>query len=130
MAGSNTTTLYLRGVPRPLVREAKAAAARRGTTLGRWVSDQLALAVGSSQAAPDAEGLIEDMAWYESNQSLLERTYAGEYVAIVDRAVIDHDSEFERLAQRVFERLGTRSICMPRVGRREVRVRSPRRAKR
>jgi hypothetical protein len=46
------------------------------------------------------------------------------------RAVVDHDTTFDALARRVFARFGTRPICMPRVGRREVRVRSPRRAPR
>jgi heme exporter protein D len=39
---SEQTTLYLRGLPRQLVREAKAAAARRGSTLAALVSDSLA----------------------------------------------------------------------------------------
>jgi hypothetical protein len=129
MAGSNTTTLYLRGVPRPLVREAKAAAAREGHTLARWVSDKLARATGSQAAFDEATTLADDFAWYEANQARLERKYSGDYVAIVDRAVVDHDASFERLAQRIFAKLGARSVCMPRVGRHEVRVRSPRRTK-
>ncbi len=128
MADSQTTTLYVRGVPRPLVREAKAAAAREGRTLGSWVADRLARATGTASQPTGTEELRDDLAWYEANQTRLERKYPGKYVAIVHRAVVDHDVDFQALAQRVFARFGTRSICMPRVGRREVRVRSPRRA--
>ena len=130
MAGSSTTTLYVRGVPRPVVREAKAAAAREGRTLGGWVADRLARATGTSPTASSADQLRDDLAWYESRRAHLERKYAGQYVAIVGRAVVDHDVAFEALARRVFARFGPRSICMPRVGRDELRVRSPRRAAR
>ncbi len=127
MPGSDTTTLYVRGVPRAVAREAKAAAAREGRTLGRWVSDQLARAAGTAAGEPDTGTLRDDLAWYAANAARLERRYAGEYVAIVRHAIVDHGPDFEVLARRVFARFGTRSICMPRVGRREVRVRSPRR---
>ena len=128
MPGPDTTTLYLRGVPRSVVRAAKANAAREGRTLGGWVSDTLARATGAANPAGDADELRDDLAWYASNETRLERQYPGEYVAIVRGALVDHDSDFEALARRVFARFGTRSICMPRVGRCEVRVRSPRRA--
>ena len=127
MAGSNTTTLYLRGVPRPLVREAKAAAAREGQTLARWVSDKLARATGRLTDDEEEPDLSDDFAWYEANQARLEQKHRGKYVAIVNRAVVDHDADFEPLAHRVFAKFGPRSVCMPLVGRREVRVRSPRR---
>jgi hypothetical protein len=124
-----TTTLYLRGVARHVVREAKAAAARAGKPLGRWVSEQLAQVTGAAVRGPSGDSLHAEMMWFEANRRQLEREYAGEYVAIVDQRVIDHDPEFASLAQRMFERFGVRSICMPKVGRGEVRLRSPRRAR-
>jgi hypothetical protein len=127
MAGSDTTTLYVRGVPVRVVRGAKAAAAREGLTLGGWVADRLARAAGARGATGASDALTSDLAWYESNEARLERKYAGEYVAIVGQKVVDHDADFEALAERTFGRYGTRSICMPRVGRDPVRVRSPRR---
>jgi hypothetical protein len=132
MSGSNTTTLYLRGVPRPIVREAKAAAAREGSTLAHWVSERLARATGieAMTSTGNASELRADLAWYEAHQVELERKYPGKYLAIVGEAVVDHDVAFEPLARRVFAKFGQRSICMPCVGRREVRVRSPRRAAR
>ena len=130
MAGSNTTTLYVRGVRRAVVRQAKAAAAREGRTLGGWVTDTLARATGTSPTASRADQLRDDLAWYDAHKARLERRYAGRYVAIVDRTVVDHDVTFETLARRVFAKFGTRSICMTRVGRAELRVRSQRRVPR
>ncbi|HEY3495755.1 MAG TPA: DUF5678 domain-containing protein [Polyangiaceae bacterium] len=129
MAATAKTTLYLRGVPRSVVREAKAAAARDGVTLARWVSDRLAAATGGAARVPAPRiDLQTDLAWYEANRTQLEREYPGEYVAIIDEKLVDHDGEFERLASRVFAKYGARPVCMPRVGRSVVRVRSPRRA--
>ena len=130
MAGPTTTTLYVRGVRRAVVRQAKAAAAREGRTLGGWVTDTLARATGTSATAGGADPLRDDLAWYDAHQARLERKYAGRYVAIVGRTVVDHDIAFEALARRVFAKFGTRSICMPRVGRAELCVRSPRRVPR
>jgi hypothetical protein len=127
MAEAETTTLFLRGMPRRLVREAKAAAARDGTTLARWVSERLARAAGAPAAGPDELG--DAMAWLEANRARLERRYAGQYVAIVSRRVIDHDADFDALARRVFARIGARPVFMPRMGETEVRIRSPRRVR-
>jgi hypothetical protein len=125
---SKTTTLYLRGMPVDVVREAKAAAARRGATLATVVTDALAgyLEGGSSAGGDD---LRASSAWYEQNKQRLLRKYEGQYIAIVDGGVVDHDPDFEALASRVFARFGSRSILMPRVveSPRALRLRSPHR---
>lgn len=125
------TTLYLRGVPAELVREAKARAARRGSTLTTLITEALARSLdadGESQNPFEAD-LRDSMKWYAQNRARLLRRYRNEYVTIVERAVIDHDEDFESLATRAFRRVGFRSIFMPRVteGLERVRVRSPRR---
>ena len=129
---SERTTLYLRGVSRSLVREAKAAAARRGSTLAALVSDSLAqsLREDAPGQTPD-EGLRENMIWYERNRRRLLARYRGEYVAVVDRAVVDHDRDFAALAARVFGRHGGRPVFTPRVQEQEARarLRSPRRVR-
>jgi len=76
---------------------------------------------------PTSGPLRDDMTWFEANRLRLERKYAGRYIAIIDQRVVDHDAEFDALAGRIFERFGVRSVCMPKVGRQELRVRSPRR---
>jgi hypothetical protein len=129
---SETTSLFLRGMPRRLVREAKSASAREGTTLAAFVTKALEHTLGGaagSQSEPGA-GLDADTRWFEENRPRLLSRYAGRYVAIVDRRVVDDDANWEKLARRVFERFGVRPILMPRVeaGPRVARLRSPRRA--
>jgi hypothetical protein len=112
-----TATMYLRNMPSRLVREAKSAAARQGTTLTAVVQQALERYLADNpDARPDElEPLAKEMTWYEANKRKLLRRYAGEYVAIIDGKVVDHDQEFSSLAQRVFNRYGVRAIFMPKV---------------
>ena len=121
--------LFSRNLPVELVRETKAAAARRGKSLTAFVSDALARSLRLEDVPSDEpDALAEDIAWYQRHRSKLLQRYRGKYVAIVDRAVVDHDRDFSALAERVFGRFGYRSIYMPRVERdgAVVRIRSPR----
>ena len=126
-----STTVYLRGIPRRVVREAKAAAARRGMTLAKLVTEALERALqGSAEPTEAVEERFDlDAEWYAKNRTRLARRYDGEYLAIVDREIVDHDPDFESLAGRVLRRVGGRPVFMPRAGSGEqrVRVRSPRR---
>jgi hypothetical protein len=120
---------YLRGVPAGVVREAKAAAAKRGVTLAGFVTDSLARALRDQLSIPDpAHDLSQEMRWYERNRERLVREFDGEYIAVLDNAVIDHDFDFEALAERVFAQHGCRDLFMPRVSKTNVavRLRSPR----
>jgi hypothetical protein len=127
---NSTATMYLRNMPSRLVREAKAAAAERGTTLTAIVKEALEGFLTSNKSARSLEAspIAKDLAWYEGNKPKLLRRYAGEYVAIINKRVVDHDKEFAPLAQRVFKRYGVRSIAMPRVvpGDEVVNIPSPR----
>jgi hypothetical protein len=132
MAATAGKALFLRNVPTALVREAKAAAARRGETLTTIVTEALARSLsvaGETQDRPD--DLHRDIVWYQKNRAKLLRRYRGEFVAIVDAAVVDHGHDFSALATRVFSRFGSRNIYMPRVqlDEPEARIRSPRRSK-
>ena len=128
------TTLYLRGMPVDVVREAKAAAARQGCTLAIVVTQALERGLRPGNRSATSDGAANDfenaVAWFERNRESLLRKHPGDYVAIIDGEVVDHDADFEALAIRVFARLGARSVFMPRVERdegRRMRVRSPRR---
>lgn len=130
-ARGRSATLYLRGVPRQLARAAKAAAIERGVTLAQFVTEALqekltALAVPGGTDA--LEALQTEIEWFEANRARLLEAYGGRYVAIVDRQVVDADDDFAQLAHRVFARLGSRPVFMPKVtpGERTVRVPSPR----
>lgn len=119
MAQQQTATLYLRGIPRKLAREAKAEAARRGMSLTAFTKEALARALRARPArATEADGIEAirpDLNWFEANRKRLLRRYRDQYVAIINRKVVDHDTEFSRLAQRVFAKYGVRSIAMPKV---------------
>lgn len=130
----DTGTLYLRGIPRKLVREAKAEAARRGMSLTAFARDALARALGLGTTAADTsaarepegiEAIRPDLDWFEANRKRLLRRYPGDYVAIINRKVVDHDPDFGALAQRVFAKYGMRSIAMPKVTAEEQVVEIP-----
>jgi hypothetical protein len=121
--------VYLRGLPSDVVRDAKAAAAQRGVTLAGFVAESLARALRQRDAtAEPATDLSSDMRWYEKNRARISRDHAGEYIAVLDRKIIDHDESFEALAERVFAREGARNIFMPLVApaKRALRAPSPR----
>lgn len=116
MARAERKALFLRDMPVALVREAKAAAARRGATLTTIVAEALARSLQMNDGTQyTADDLDRDMTWYRQNRSRLLRQYSGEYVAIVDAAVVDHARDFGALAARVFARFGKRDVYMPRI---------------
>jgi hypothetical protein len=122
------TTLYLRSLPRGLVRKVKARAAERGTTLNRFVQESLERSVSEPARSENEDELEEDRLWFEANAARLRARYEGNYVAILGGRIVDHDEDFAELAERVFARHGSRSILMPKVGAglERVRLRSPR----
>lgn len=66
-------------------------------------------------------------AYYERNKERLTRQFEGKYIAIWENDVLDSDTSFSSLAQRVYEKLGYVSIYMPFVTskRRVMRFESP-----
>ncbi len=131
MAQSDTGTLYLRGVPRELVREAKAEAARRGMSLTAFAKEALARALGkgSEEVQDTVRPIRPDLDWFEANRKRLFRRYRDEYVAVVNRRVVDHDADFGALAGRVFAKYGSRPVAIPKATQepRVIHLRSPRR---
>ena len=123
----SNTTLYLRGVPKDLVRALKARAARQGLTLTALAIAALARAAGTESQA-DLRPLESDMAWYESHRRQLARRFPGQFLAIVDGRVLDHDHDFSALAARVFAKVGVRPVFMPQCldADQTVHLRSPR----
>ncbi len=116
---NDTATLYLRGIPRELVWEAKSEAARRGMSLTAFAREALTRALrtrtGHTKEPEGVEAIRPDLDWFQANRKRLMRSYRNQYVAIVNRRVVDHDSEFGPLARRVFAKYGMRSIAIPKV---------------
>ncbi|HXF57679.1 MAG TPA: DUF5678 domain-containing protein [Actinomycetota bacterium] len=125
----DTGVLYLRGLDRGLLREVKAAAARRGVTLTRFVAEALEAALrGPESGGSLPDTLQADQAWFERNRSRLARRFPGQYVAVVGGRVLDHDPDFGSLARRVFARVGSSPVLVQRCSpaQRVVRAGSPR----
>ena len=120
-----SATLYLRGLPQALVREAKAVAARRGITLAALVVEALRQTLPAEAPRPEPDDLAKSIRWFQANKRRLLGRYRGQYVAIHGGKVIDHDRDFHALAERVFRRLGTRPVLMPKVTEKERVVQLP-----
>jgi plasmid stability protein len=123
----SNTTLYLRGIPKNLVRELKARAARQGLTLTALAIAALTRAARTARQ-DDLKPLEADMAWYKTHRRQLYRRYPREYLAILERRVLDHDPDFSALASRVFAKVGVHPVFMPRCVETDevVHLRSPR----
>ena len=69
----------------------------------------------------------EAQAFYETNRRRLVAEYKGKFIAILNGRVIDADTDFSHLAERVFRREGCRDIFMPKVaeGPEVVNIPSP-----
>jgi hypothetical protein len=97
-----------------------------------WAQSQPPAALGRygivDMVGRDRSNLRRDMMWYRKQRRSLLRRYAGQYVAIVDSKLVDHDRDCFPLADRVFARFGDRPIYIPRVEARDrvIRIRSPR----
>ncbi|GAH56840.1 unnamed protein product, partial [marine sediment metagenome] len=79
---------------------------------------------------PVAKSAFEEgKSYFERNKEILTRCYEGKYIAIWENGVLDSDTRFSSLAQRVYEKLGYVSIYMPFVTskRRVLRFESPER---
>lgn len=126
----SNTTLYLRGIPKNLVRELKARAARQGLTLTALAIAALSRAAKTARQ-DDLKPLEADMAWYKTHRRQLQRRYPKEYLAILDRRILDHDPDFGALAARVFAKVGIRPVFMPQAVETDqtVHLRSPRLAR-
>jgi hypothetical protein len=71
--------------------------------------------------------LDEEAQWWRDVSPDLKATYAGEYVAVHHRQVVDHDRDEQMLRQRVRVQFGKQAVWVaPAIGRREWRLVSTR----
>jgi hypothetical protein len=51
--------------------------------------------------------------FYEDNFGGILEVYEGQFVAILDNGIIDHDTDRLRLLERVYRELGYRAVFVP-----------------
>lgn len=77
----------------------------------------------------DAKAVFEsDVEWFHQHRQELVPQYEDQYVAILNRAVVDHDPAFEKLAERIYAKYGYRDFVMQKVkaNAKPYRIVSPR----
>lgn len=63
-----------------------------------------------------------DVQFYREHLDQFLSNYKGQYIALLNRQVVDSDRDFSQLAKRVYAKFGYRDIFMPKVSEREETV--------
>jgi len=95
----------------------------------RTVSDLVNEAVARYLREREQAKLERETAAYEHMHHDLARDYLGQWVAVHDGALVDHDTDVSALSQRLRQRYGRTSILIRQVREEpsdDLRVRSPR----
>jgi hypothetical protein len=94
---------------------------------GITVEDFLKSAIQRERSLAERHKIGEEQEWWE-NHSLKERArYAGEYIAIHNKRLVDHDKNESKLYARVREKFGNIPVLiMPAEGPQDIRIFSPR----
>jgi len=100
---------------------------REAKTRGKSVEDFLRAAVQRERTITERQKIAQEQEWWE-NLPLTERAeYAGEYVAVHQQQLVDHDKNAAQLYTRVREKYEQAPVLiMPAEGPREIRIYSPR----
>lgn len=64
----------------------------------------------------DREQINKDTQAYRRQYPRLKELYGGEYIAMRDSQVVDHDPDFAALRQRVYQEYGNLPVMIPLVG--------------
>jgi hypothetical protein len=77
--------------------------------------------------AADLEKIKREQAWWMAKSKAERLKYAGEYIAVHNQTLIDHDSDRLALSRRIRAKYGkTAVLMMPAEGPREIRIYSTR----
>lgn len=91
-----------------LIRSVEKLALEQGTNaealVNEWIERQLALA--------REQRIREESVRFRAQHSALQATYAGQYVAMRDGEMLDHDAEVQALYLRIRERFGDEPILI------------------
>ncbi len=93
---------------------------------GLQVEQLLTKALRYQQQLYRSQRLKDELSWYEFQPLDYRAQFVGEFVAVYNHAVVDHDSDRHTLNQRISEEYGPIPILViPAEGPREIRVYSP-----
>ncbi|TAK08965.1 hypothetical protein EPO44_01880 [bacterium] len=68
---------------------------------------------GEGAQPADYVKLQEAKRYFQENKAQILEKYRGNFIAILDNSVVDHDKEFSELAKRVYDKFGYQMIYMP-----------------
>ena len=93
-----------------------------------WEDLSVANTPGEEAQPRDYEKFQEAKKYFQENRTQILEKYTGNFIAILDNAVVDHDRKFSELAKRIYEKFGYQTIYMPFVEseQRVLRIPSPR----
>lgn len=63
--------------------------------------------------ATDYAKFQEARRYFRENRTQILEKYRGNFIAILDNEIVDHDRNFSELAKRVYEKFGYQAIYMP-----------------
>jgi len=93
---------------------------------GLQVEQLLTKALQYQQQLYRSQRLKDELSWYESQPLDYRAQFVGEFVAVCNHAVVDHDSDRRALNRRISQEYGfTPVLVIPAEGPREIRVYSP-----
>ncbi|MBI4487907.1 MAG: hypothetical protein HY694_02380 [Deltaproteobacteria bacterium] len=96
-----------------------------------WEDLSVADAPGEESQPTDYVKFQDAKRYFQEHKAQILEKYKGNFVAILDNTVVDHDSKFSELARRVYEKFGYQTIYMPFVESKPsvLRIPSPRMGK-
>lgn len=100
---------------------------REARTRGKSVEDFLKVAIQRERVLTDRQKIEQEQGWWVSLPLTERAKYEGEYVAVHNKKLVDHDQNEIQLYSRVREKYGkTPILIMPAEGPQEIRIFSPR----
>jgi len=90
-----------------------------------WEDLSVADVPGEGSQPADYLKFQEAKKYFQENKAQILEKYKGNFIAILDSTIVDHDRNFSDLARRVYEKFGYQTIYMPLVESEPVVLRIP-----
>jgi len=100
---------------------------REARTRGVSVEDFLKATVRREKTISDRKKIELEQAWWLDRPLKVRAKYEGQFVAVHNQQLVDHDKNEEALSKRIRHKYGKLPVLiMPAEGPQEVRIYSPR----